>query len=129
MMIHLVKFSRGRKVNLVTSIECGKRSTPTAPGPSGFFLLGAFSVIVLTGCASHRASPVQEIPAVSRSESGFENLFPHDGVPQGWLVRDWADVKNPPPSGALWRATNGILHGSEPRGTWLVSEKEYENFI
>lgn len=56
-------------------------------------------------------------------------LFPQDGIPKGWTVRHWADVKNPPPEGAVWRVENGILHGSTPRGTWLVSEREYENFI
>src|SRR5688572_8043604 len=61
-------------------------------------------------------------------EDGFTLLFPKDGVPAGWVVRDWADVKNPPPQGAVWKVVDGVLHGSEPRGTWLVSEKEYGDF-
>lgn len=62
------------------------------------------------------------------TEEGFKPLFPNDGIPEGWSVRDWADVKNPPPAGAVWKVIDGVLHGSEPRGTWLVSDKEYGDF-
>ena len=61
--------------------------------------------------------------------SGFVPLFPEDGIPKGWLVRRWDDVSKPAEKGATWRVENGVLHGSEPRGTWLVSEKEYGDFI
>lgn len=61
-------------------------------------------------------------------EEGFTALFQKDGVPEGWVVRDWADVKSPPPEGGVWKVTDGVLHGSEPRGTWLVSQKEYSDF-
>lgn len=64
-----------------------------------------------------------------KAEDGFHPLFPKDGIPEGWSVRDWADVKNPPPAGAVWKVVDGVLHGSEPRGTWLVSEKKYGDFI
>src|ERR1043166_3659300 len=60
---------------------------------------------------------------------GFVALFPKEGVPEGWMVRDWADVKNPPPAGAVWRGKGGGLHGGDPRGAGVVSEKEYSNFI
>lgn len=65
----------------------------------------------------------------STAEEGFKPLFSKDGVPEGWSVRDWADVKNPPPQEAIWKVIDGVLHGSEPRGTWLVSEMEYGDFI
>jgi hypothetical protein len=29
----------------------------------------------------------------------------------------------------VWKVEKGVLHGSNPRGTWLVSEKEYGDFI
>jgi len=61
--------------------------------------------------------------------SGFQPLFPEDGVPKGWLVRAWDNLKNPAPAGVVWTVKDGVLHGSEPRGTWLVSEKEYGDFI
>lgn len=63
------------------------------------------------------------------AEADFLPLFPKDGVPEGWTVRTWNDVKNPAPDGVHWRVVDGILHGSEPRGTWLVSDQEYEDFI
>jgi len=59
----------------------------------------------------------------------FAPLFPNDGVPEGWRVTAWADVKYPPPEGAQWGVKDGVLHGSTPRGTWLVSECEYGDFI
>lgn len=62
-------------------------------------------------------------------ERPFIQLFPRDGVPNGWTVRHWADVSQPAPTGAVWKVENGILHGSEPRGTWLVSNQEYDDFI
>jgi hypothetical protein len=65
----------------------------------------------------------------SKGEEGFVNLFPKDGVPEGWKVRAWADVADAPPEGAVWKVVDGVLHGSEPRGTWLVSEKVYGDFI
>ena len=61
--------------------------------------------------------------------SGFVPLFPDDGVPKGWLVRRWDDISKPAEKAATWRVENGVLQGGEPRGTWLVSEKEYGDFI
>lgn len=59
----------------------------------------------------------------------FEPLFPQDGVPKGWLVRKWNDLKEPADAGVNWKVEDGMLHGSEPRGTWLISEKEYGDFV
>lgn len=57
-------------------------------------------------------------------------LFPKDGVPEGWTVRHWADVGEPPKDlKRPWVVENGVLVGSDPRGTWLVSEREYGDFI
>lgn len=61
--------------------------------------------------------------------SGFVPLFPKDGIPAGWVVRAWNDVSKPPSDGGVWKVENGILRGSEPRGTWLMSEKEYSDFV
>src|SRR5262249_54512004 len=60
---------------------------------------------------------------------GFVPLFPVEGAPKGWLVRAWDNVKNSPKETVIWRVEKGVLHGGEPRGTWLLSEKEYGNFI
>jgi hypothetical protein len=60
---------------------------------------------------------------------GFVPLFPEPGIPKGWIVRAWDDVAKPAPRGAQWKVdTDGVLHGGEPRGTWLVSERPYGDF-
>ncbi len=59
---------------------------------------------------------------------GFTILFPKNGVPEGWVVGAWNDVKNPPAEPTKWIVENGILQGGEPRGSWLLSEKEYSDF-
>jgi hypothetical protein len=63
------------------------------------------------------------------SADGFQALFPTDGIPEGWSVRTWSDVKNPAPENVHWKVIDGVLHGSEPRGTWLVSDQEYDDFV
>lgn len=59
----------------------------------------------------------------------FKPLFPGDGPPAGWLVREWNDLAKPVPGDVQWTVKEGVLHSAERRGTWLVSEKEYENFV
>lgn len=62
-------------------------------------------------------------------EPPWEKLFTQEGPPAGWVVRSWDNVANPPPPRAAWRVQNGLLIGSDPRGTWLVSEREVGDFI
>jgi hypothetical protein len=68
-------------------------------------------------------------PRGAGAEEGFEALFPEDGVPQGWVVRQWSDRQAPADPGVAWQVSDGVLHGSEPRGTWLVSQREYGEVI
>jgi len=63
------------------------------------------------------------------NEEGFSLLFPKDGVPEGWLVRSWSDVSKAADPNIKWIVKDGLLHGGEPRGTWLISEKVYGDFI
>ena len=73
------------------------------------------------------ASPVPgDQPA---DEVGFERLFPLDGVPAGWSVRRWDDVSKAADAQTVWTVRDGVLHGSEPRGTWLMSDREYGDFV
>jgi hypothetical protein len=65
----------------------------------------------------------------AQADTNFVALFPEDGVPQGWVVRQWDDLKKPANEGVVWKVQEGVLHGSDPRGTWLVSEKEYGDFV
>jgi len=62
-------------------------------------------------------------------EEGFVHLFPREGIPQGWVVRAWDDVNRPADPSVKWGVKDGILYGAEPRGTWLLSEKQYGDFI
>ncbi|MEW6157578.1 MAG: DUF1080 domain-containing protein [Verrucomicrobiota bacterium] len=62
-------------------------------------------------------------------KSDWAKLFSEDGIPKNWLVRAWNDLRQPADPGVVWKVQNSVLHGSEPRGTWLVSEKEYGDFI
>jgi hypothetical protein len=89
------------------------------------------AILLSLGLASHRSFAEEEqAPSTNAAgENGFIALFPTNGIPQGWVARDWADVKNPPPEGATWKVVDGVLHGSEPRGTWLISEKLYSDFV
>src|SRR4051812_2676820 len=59
----------------------------------------------------------------------FTPLFVEDGPPRGWIVRHWADIANQPEQPSPWMVKEGVLHGSDPRGTWLISEREYSDFI
>ncbi len=56
-------------------------------------------------------------------------LFPADGVPAGWTARNWSDVSQPAAPTTRWLVRDGTLLGSEPRGTWLVSERQYGDFV
>lgn len=78
------------------------------------------------GCATKTPPPAATPPAPA---AVFVPLFPQDGVPSGWRVGAWNDVSKPGPDGAVWSVTNGVLHGSNPRGSWLMSEKQYGDFI
>ncbi len=69
------------------------------------------------------------VGGIADDSSGFVPLFPTDGIPNGWLVRRWDDVSKPAEKAATWRVENGVPQGSEPRGTWFLSEKEYGDFI
>lgn len=67
--------------------------------------------------------------ASAKPEPEFQPLFAMDGKPYGWVVRAWNDVSKPAEGNPEWRIEKGILTGGEPRGSWLLSEREYGNFI
>ena len=76
-------------------------------------------LLLIAGCAG---------PLKDRKQSEFVPLFPSDGVPKGWVAGQWDDVSKPAPD-VVWKVENGVLHGGLPRGSWLMSEKEYGNFV
>src|SRR5436190_21008339 len=55
-------------------------------------------------------------------------LFSGDGEPKGFHVSAWDDVSKKPPEAAKWVVKDGVLSGSTPRGTWLVSDDTYGDF-
>jgi hypothetical protein len=59
----------------------------------------------------------------------FTELFAEDGVPKGWIVTSWNDLSKPPEQEVKWTVKDGVLTSGAPRGTWLVSEKEYGDFV
>ncbi|HVJ80751.1 MAG TPA: DUF1080 domain-containing protein [Planctomycetia bacterium] len=67
--------------------------------------------------------------AAGVADEGFTPLFRADGEPKGWVVRHWADVSKPATAGAKFEVRKGTLEGSPERGCWLLSEKEYGDFI
>jgi hypothetical protein len=80
------------------------------------FLCLAAAALVLAGCYS------------SKPGSTWEPLFPNDGVPAGWVVREWNDVSKPTAAPSEWRVVNGMLDSGEARGNWLMCEREYGDF-
>jgi hypothetical protein len=65
---------------------------------------------------------------LSAADDGFVVLFPKDGAPQGWVIRDWADVSKEAQGKPQWTVKDGVLTGSGDRGCWFLSEKEYGDF-
>jgi hypothetical protein len=74
------------------------------------------------GCATQPPAT-----APSKSALDFVPLFPANGEPKGWVVGAWNDVSKKEDS--VWLIKDGVLNGGDPRGTWLMSEKEYGDFI
>ena len=66
--------------------------------------------------------------AAEPDRDGFTPLFPADGSLTGWSVRRWDDVSQPA-ADAVWQVQDGVLHGGEPRGTWLISDRTYSDFV
>ncbi|MFN0128546.1 MAG: DUF1080 domain-containing protein [Verrucomicrobiales bacterium] len=68
------------------------------------------------------AEPVAE-------KEGWVPLFTDDGAPKGFVIRDWADVSKPAPEGAAWEVKDGVLRSTGSRGCWLISERDYGDFV
>lgn len=80
------------------------------------------------------------LAAASLADAPQVPLFPVDGpVKQGWVTRHWADVaESPKNKDAYWEVRDGVLYGTGRYddgkddswvGTWLLSEREYSDFI
>src|SRR5262249_51790360 len=56
-------------------------------------------------------------------------LFDKDGPPKGWKVTAWNDLSKDGPKDATWTVKEGVLQTGKQRASWLVSEKEYGDFV
>lgn len=72
---------------------------------------------------------IHTVIAFPSDDDGFAPLFEDSGSLADWSVRRWNDVADAADAGVQWTLTDGVLRGSEPRGTWLISEREYGDFI
>src|SRR5688572_15826957 len=59
----------------------------------------------------------------------FKPLFMDDGPPKSWKVTEWNDLAKAAPKDVQWTATKGVLKPAARRGTWIVSDKDYSDFI
>ncbi len=83
------------------------------------FFLGLSSLLLFLCCLQ---------PCAAAAEEGFVDLFPRDGTPQGWSVREWNDLTKEVAQ-AAWTVKDGVLKSDQRRGAWLISDKEYGDFI
>lgn len=81
-----------------------------------------------TPLAACTVALVAAITAPARTDD-FVPLFSQDGPPRGWLVREWFDLAREAPGDTQWTVKDGVLQPGQRRGTWLISEKEYGDFI
>ncbi|MDX1965250.1 MAG: DUF1080 domain-containing protein [Pirellulales bacterium] len=65
----------------------------------------------------------------ARGQQDFEPLFPTDGIPTGWTVRAWDDLGKKAEGNTAWTVKDGVLQPGQERGTWLMSEQKYSDFI
>lgn len=85
------------------------------------------SLLLLLLCAV----PVTAAPATRPAAApAGKPLFPAPGEPKGWSARLWSDVSKPAPEGTKWVVgADGTLSSAAGRGSWLVSDAEYGDFV
>lgn len=81
--------------------------------------------LLLSGLSSLQAAPAEN----GKPAADWVALFPDNGQPKGWRAGAWNDVSKPAAGNPKWTVKDGTLHAGEPRGSWLLSEKEYGDFI
>ena len=79
------------------------------------------TVLALLAAANVSAGPATERAA--------RPLFPDRGAPKGWSARLWSDVSKPAPNGAGWAVGDDGVLRSDGRGSWLVSDAEFGDFV
>ena len=69
------------------------------------------------------------VTAAFAADDSLIPLFPANGPPKGWVVREWSNVAKVAPEGTQWTVKDGVLQPGQKRGTWLMSEREYADFV
>lgn len=88
----------------------------------------ALVLYLLVSALAVNARAAEDASTQAPPGEGWQRLFAEEGVPQGWRIGAWNDVSKPGPEGCVWKVEAGILRAGQPRGSWLISEEEYENF-
>lgn len=83
-------------------------------------------VVVAIGCLGAAAVAASDN---TKSNNTVVPLFTENGLPRGWSIREWNDLATPVMSDQTWSVADGVLRSGSRRGTWLVSDREYGNFI
>ena len=69
-------------------------------------------------------------PCAAGDKKGFDWLFASEGPPKGWSVRSSNDLaKKVVSADTEWTVKEGVLLSPKRRETWLVSDREYRDFI
>jgi hypothetical protein len=69
------------------------------------------------------------VVAAGEDDKGSVRLFAEDGPPKGWKATEWNDLAKPAPKEGQWTVEKGVLKPGSRRGTWIVSDKDYADFI
>jgi len=95
----------------------------------------AAGMLIVFAIAASDGSALEPAPP-KPTKVDLQPLFAKDGpVRDGWTIREWDDVSQPPHKPVVWEVKDGVLQGTGGLpddvwiGTWLLSEREYENFV
>jgi hypothetical protein len=80
------------------------------------------------------AAALLSIPLLAQAaDAPLKPLFAEGPVKEGWTVRHWADIAQQPKKPITWEVRDGVLQGQKLKddwvGTWLMSEREYGDFV
>lgn len=90
------------------------------------FVSTVMSHVIIAGDESKIQANSAQLGTAVRD--AFKPLFPDDAKLEDWVVTRWDDVSKPADEAAEWTLREGVLYGSDPRGTWLMSKQKYTNF-
>lgn len=87
----------------------------------------AWSLVFCAAIFGSLGATLENRCGAQESGDGWQELFPADGSLDGWKIGAWNDVSKSV-DGVKWEVKEGVLWGGDPRGTWLLSEREWSDF-